>query len=238
MKIARMALIWLCGQVDLWLCLGLGGTSYFLISTTPMKSPEAGAVATLVGALVGGAAVLLGNWINRANDRRRQHSEESRRAEKVKTLIAGELVDVAAGLIMAMPIVEGGISFAKNGGVIAAPAFNICSPRNMPFTDSLSSELLYLDQSALDSLITLRSNLAITREIMKEVIESDPAEPFGLLKMGRIAGGIAHDMKLLAATFEQIAPTRKIELPQQVPELFSERLRRSATALVQALGAN
>ena len=46
------------------------------------------AAASLAGALFGGAAVLLGNWINRANSRYQNFCEMKDRREKIKAMIS------------------------------------------------------------------------------------------------------------------------------------------------------
>lgn len=45
------------------------------------------AAAGLAGALFGGAALLLGNWINRANDRFKAAQEQAGQVEKLKTML-------------------------------------------------------------------------------------------------------------------------------------------------------
>ncbi|MDE1894280.1 MAG: hypothetical protein KGM46_11545 [Pseudomonadota bacterium] len=57
------------------------------------------AAATLAGALFGGAAVVLGNGLNRWEDWRKRKN----RVKSLKTLIAAELVDVACGLLTGPP---------------------------------------------------------------------------------------------------------------------------------------
>jgi hypothetical protein len=65
----------------------------FLMHWQNMKSAEA--IATLVGALFGGAALLLGNWINRFNEYRKAHEALEERISKLKAMIGAELVNVA-----------------------------------------------------------------------------------------------------------------------------------------------
>jgi hypothetical protein len=215
------------GNIDLVLAaflviLGLG----FMVGRS--QKLDATAVATLVGALFGGATLLLGNWISRSNERKRAAEAREQRCAKLKTLIAAELVNVAAGLIDAKDIVDAAFATIRAGGSVADRLdMNSYLPRDMPLTDCLGVELLILEQPAIDSLATLRSNLAITRMSMEEVTRG---ERFGLLRITALSNGIRHDMELLSEAFEHIAPTRKLELPDQQAELASVILRRMSTA--------
>jgi hypothetical protein len=94
----------------------------------------------------------------------------------------------------------------------------------MPFTDNLGSELLILEQSAIDVLTTLRSNLATTRMIMDEV--SLGKRSFGYLAATQLEGSIRHVLKILSEAFEHFAPERKLALMGKDPELATTILRR------------
>jgi hypothetical protein len=190
-----------------------------------MKSAEA--IATLVGALFGGAALLLGNWINRWNERRKACKEMEERVSKLKAMIAAELVPVAWGLIGAKEMMDAAVRTAKAGGSLPNNEdLTRYAPRPMPFTDNLGSELLILDQRGIDVLTTLRSNLAITRMSMDEV--SSERRSFGLLTAMQLEGVIRHDMKILSEAFEHFAPERKFALGEKDPEFATTILRRLA----------
>jgi hypothetical protein len=60
----------------------------------------------LAGALFGGAAVLLGNWINRINEWKRAAEAVMERQARLTALITAELVDVAASLIAADKVIR------------------------------------------------------------------------------------------------------------------------------------
>ncbi|HTR24385.1 MAG TPA: hypothetical protein VMI10_10400 [Terriglobales bacterium] len=191
--------------------------------------PDAAAVATLVGALFGGAAILLGNWINRYNERKRAASDLRQRRTKLKALIAAELVDVFAGLIGTKELLDAALSTLNAGGHVDDQLdMTWIMPRNMPFTERLGVELLTLEQPAIDALVTLRSNLAITRKDMVAVTEG--RERFGLLRITALSRGVAHGMAVLAKAFELIAPDRKLALQGQPPELAIAILNRMAGA--------
>lgn len=57
----------------------------------PVHGFDPSAPAALAGALFGGAALLLGNWINRYNVPNAAKAELEHRREKLKTLLAAEL---------------------------------------------------------------------------------------------------------------------------------------------------
>jgi hypothetical protein len=188
-----------------------------------MKSAEA--IATLVGALFGGAALLLGNWIHRWNERRKACKDLEERVSKLKAMIAAELVNVACGLIDAKESMDAAVRTAKADSNFRDNAdLTRHAPRLMPFTDNIGSDLLILEQRGIDVLATLRSNLATTRMIMDEV--SSGRRSFGLLTATQLAGSIRHDMKILSEAFEHFAPERKFALREKDPELATTILRR------------
>jgi hypothetical protein len=211
---------------DLWLCFVLAGFGLFVMQRQ-FSTLDAAAVATLAGALFGGAAVLLGNWINRYNQRHGASEDLEQRRAIIKTLIAAELVNVAAGLIGAKYVMDAALTTWNVGGLVhSQPDLSREMPRNMPFTDGLGAELLILEQPAIDALATLRSNLSITRLQMEAVTAG--REHFGLLKITALANGLAHDMSVLADAFAHIAPARQLALADQAAELATTVLRRMA----------
>ena len=184
------------------------------------------AAASLAGALFSGAAVLLGNWINRANSSHQNFREMDERRKKLETLIAAELVGVAVGLIDAKKLMDAAIVSAMAQGSVATRLdLDRYRPRAMPFTESLGTELLLLEQQAIDALTTLRSNLAITQHEMDEITAG---AIFGLLKATTLSNGLGHDMTVLAETLESIAPRRKLRLAGKEPELAIDILKRAA----------
>ena len=190
---------------------------------------DAAAVSTLAGALFGGAAVLLGNWINRANEWRRAAEELDERRAKLKMLIAAELVNVAAGYLSTKRLIDSALeSLYSTGGSLPDHAIlTQYLPRDMPLTNGLGIELLTLEKTAIDALVTFQSNLTITRMRMEEAASGEVH--LGLLRLGGIAAGLAHDMGILAECFDHIAPTRKLKLTDKPAELASILLRRTAT---------
>jgi hypothetical protein len=218
------------GNSDLALCALLAVIGLWLVKGLDQKKvDEAVVLATLAGALFGAAAVLLGNWINRANEWRRAAEELDERQEKLKMLSAAELVNVAAGYLSTKQLIDSALeSLYSTGGslpdhhAILTPYL----PRNMPLTNSLGLELLTLEKSAIDALVTLQSNLTITRMRMEEAAGG---EYLGLLRLGGIAAGLAHDMGILAECFDQVAPTRELKLTDKPAELASVLLRRAAS---------
>jgi hypothetical protein len=214
-------------NADLWLFLVLVGAGLVVVWFQYQK-PDAAAAATLAGAMFGGGAVLLGNWISRRAERERLASEAEDRRSKFKTLITAELVNLAAGLIGSKEYFHAASLHAAGGGVLQQQPDLIRSlPREMPFVASAGVELLQLEQPAIDALVTLRVSLALTRTEMESII--DGRDRFGLLRIGAVSNALSHDLDLLAQAFERIAPTRRLSLADCEPELASVLLRRVAT---------
>jgi len=185
------------------------------------------AAASLAGALFGAAALLLGNWINRVNENFKTANKLAGQIDKLKTLIASELVDVAIGLLSAKQLVDAAIVSLQAGGpVTPTPDMSPYRPRQMPFTDALGVELLSLDGVTIDALAILRSNLALTRQSMDEIAAG---ANFGLLKATSLSNALGHDMRVLSDAFTHIAPHRRLILEGAgLPELVTEILRRAA----------
>lgn len=94
-------------HIDLVLFLALVAFGWYVLAFRPWGiSHDQAAAAGLAGALFGGAALLLGNWINRVSDRLKAAQEQADQVEKLKAMIAAELVDVACGLMSAKQLVD------------------------------------------------------------------------------------------------------------------------------------
>lgn len=199
------------------------------------QKPGAAAVATLVGALFGGVALLLGNWINRNHERRQATEALDLRRVKLKTLITTELVNVAAGLIDTKYRVDAALTTLNVGGYVDK-LLDMTSyyPRDMPLTDRFSVELLIFEQPEIDLLATLRSNLMVTRMSMEEVTRG---VLFGLPRITRLSRELGHSMNVLADTFEHIAPRRQLTLPDRQAELATVILRRMGADTLQGTAA-
>jgi hypothetical protein len=217
------------GGCDLVLAalIAVGGLGLMLYLNQKL---DAAAVAALAGALFGGAAVLVGNWINRRDTVQRVSADLVRRRASLKTMIGAELVNVVAGHMGAKDILDAAIISMRAGGHVGDRLdMARYMPREMPFTDGLGVEILALDQQAIDALATLRSNLAITRMSMAAI--TDGRERFGLLQCTALGDAIRQDMAILATTFACIAPTRQLALPGEPAEPATEILRRLALPL-------
>ena len=102
---------------------------------------DASGTGSLAGALFGAAAVLLGSWINRLNTHYRSESELESYRTKLKTLIAGELVDVAAGLLSAKKLIDSAlVSINAQGDPVNFPDMTRYRPRALALTDSLATD--------------------------------------------------------------------------------------------------
>lgn len=103
-------------NIDLVLFATLIAFGWYVLASRPWGIlHDQAAAASLSGALFGGAALLLGNWINRANVRLRAAQQQTGQIEKLKTVIAAELVNVACGLISAKQIVDAAVISARDG---------------------------------------------------------------------------------------------------------------------------
>jgi hypothetical protein len=157
-------------SIDVALCAVLVLAALWLLRGLSREKPdEAIVMATLAGALFGGAAILLGNWIGRFNERLRAAEDLEHRKDRLKALITAELVNVAAGLIGADEILDAARGTLESTGGTLSPDLVSYLPRDMPFTFGLGVELCVFEQPVIDAIVTLRSNLAITRESMEEV---------------------------------------------------------------------
>jgi hypothetical protein len=211
-------------QGVLALLLACGGVAaLFLGRRLGLDPPLVGA---LTGALISGAATMLGTYIGRLQSR----EEKRTRAATLRTLITAELVNVSLGYFEAEKLISTALR-ARSQHQVSPDIldFSRVLPRGMPFTSALGTELLLLSESEIDVLSTLASNTALTQAKMQEM----STQPFGFLSGTSLAGGVAHDMRILAQGFERIAPKRQLQFDGQ-PELASIRLRRLADELEKA----
>lgn len=180
---------------------------------------DTAAAAALAGALFGGAAVLLGNWINRTYESRRALDDLGRRRSSLEKLITAELVTTAVGYLNAkreMDIALSPGALVSNGFAPVLSAVSQHLPRGMPRTSGLGTELLMLEESAIDALVTFQGCQAMTGLNVDQLIGSGPI--VGRLAVMGINQLIAHDMGILAECFEHIAPKRELQMPDKQPE--------------------
>jgi hypothetical protein len=218
------------GGADLVLFVILIGFGLWVVHTRPWTL-DAASAASLAGAVFGGAAVLLGNWINRSYEREKAASERSVKTGNMKALIAAELVNVAAGLLDSKRLFDAGIMSIRAGGPPGGQIeIGLYLPRDMPFTNGLGIDLLSLDGVAVDALTTLRSNLAQTKRSIEEAAPVLGATMgLSLLTAMRISNGLGHDMTVLAEAIGHIAPGRKWKMAEdQEPRLVSQILMEAA----------
>jgi hypothetical protein len=188
-------------NVDVVLCALLVAAALWLLKGLSHEKPEEAIVmATLAGALFGAAAILLGNWIGRLNERMKNAEDLEHRRDRLKALITAELVNVAACLLGADEIIDAArVTLESTSGTLS-PDLKLYLPRDMPFTFGLGVELCIFEQPVIDALVTLRSNLAITREGMEEISSRDG----GAWRMDiiRLANGLRNTMNVAAECFE------------------------------------
>jgi hypothetical protein len=89
---------WKCVRAnsDAALCALIFAIAIWL-TTREGKVDDQVARATLAGALVGGGAILLGSWINRAHEDRRKAEDLLNRRSRFNAVLRAELFDVATG---------------------------------------------------------------------------------------------------------------------------------------------
>jgi hypothetical protein len=213
------------GAVDFVLCLILIALAIELPKAKPFGwGPEA--VATLVGALAGAAALLLGNWINRLNDARRitaeaerKQAEAANRVVKVKALVTARLVAVALKLIHTKKVADAALTSRASP---QAEAFLESLPESTGLLRDLGSELLELDSADLDALETLDTNLEICGASLRQTAT------VSFLRMPIIVEVLGSTMIVLAQCFDRIAPHRLFKMDGKQPEQASVILRQRA----------
>jgi len=203
-------------------------SGYYVLERMGGIGQDPAAAASLSGALFGSATILLGNWINRANDRRKAAQEQADEVKKLKALIVAELIDVAIGLLEAKRFIDAAVGALRANGPVDDSVNNMNSyrPRQMPFTQSLGTKLLALENEAIYAIASLRSDLAATRQIMDEVTAG--GAPFDKNKAILLSKSLGNNMTVLAMVFERIEPTHMLSFPNAKPELTIKILERSA----------
>ena len=181
-----------------------------VVAEQSRRRVDASAATTIVGAFFGGAILLLGNWVNRLNERARAALEAAERLARLRTLITAELVNVAAGLIAANQLVNAAkVQLESTGGIVGLD-LSAELPRDMPYTFGVGAELLLLPTEAIDALTTLRANLVITTGQMSRI--SSATGGAGLLGVTALANGLRFTTRIAGECFERIAPERKLSL--------------------------
>lgn len=209
-----------------WVILGLltfGGFAVLWIQTRLAIPNEL--VGTLVGALWGAAAIFGGLLAVRYQARADQEQAERERAGKISSLVAAELVNIAAGMIDADHLLKAAVAARESvAGLPSSIDMASVMPRPMTLFDSLGADVLALTEKEIDVLATLRSNVALTGRQMLEITSGKRS--FGYLEAKSLISVLHHDMNILAEAFEVIAPRRKLTLHGKAPELASTILKR------------
>jgi hypothetical protein len=169
------------------------------------------ALSTLAGALIGGSILIFGNGIIELDARRRSAAAIADRRKKVVTIVTGELIGVAAELMTIKQLVDAACMQAHAGGTLPS-RIGASLSGVMPLTSGLGTEILLLDNDALDALTTLQSNIAISRDELEKTLVA-PAQL---------------TMEILAKCLERIAPERKLAAAGGQPEFASVVLRSAA----------
>jgi hypothetical protein len=149
---------------DLLLFLILAALGCWFVWYRP-AALDVGSASTLAGAMYGAAALLLGNWINRWNEARREEIESIERAGKLKVLTTARLVDVACAVMTSKRLADA--AFTSRVAVHASDLLGPF-PRPVSFVRDLGEDLHLVNDAAIDALATLESNLEITRQNLEE----------------------------------------------------------------------
>jgi hypothetical protein len=128
---------------------------------------DAGAVATLVGALFGGSAVLLGNGISALDERARASDELQVRQKKLKTFITGELVGVAVDLLSGKQSLDAAVEQVRSVAGARLPSIEVGQnfPRDLSLTMNLVPSCSRWSQKTWSRLLTCTS-ISPPRELM------------------------------------------------------------------------
>lgn len=183
----------------------------------------------LVGALISGATLLFGNWVNRHNDRSLVEEEIEGRQVKLKALIAPELVNILGKLIYAKNYLEEDwIAVKANEGAEGVIDWPPSFPMAMLSLEYLGVELLILEEHAIDSLTKLRISLEEMRRHMDLV---RPDSNYSRFVIESLLKDIKSNMENLLKSFEHIAPTLPWKSIYQPEELIIKILRQEIESL-------
>ncbi|MDE1902115.1 MAG: hypothetical protein KGI37_10820 [Alphaproteobacteria bacterium] len=185
---------------------------------------DKGAAATLVGALWGAAAILLGNGLNRHYEQAEEKEELQEKQNNLRALLMTEIVRIminhmeSTRLFVTAHQISTGIS----------PQIECLShvPADAVIFDSLVREIICLPKREIDALATFYGNLEMTRKLLRETAANGGAE---VLAASRIAGAMQHDCAVAAEVVTFLAPQRKIQTTNGTPELLIDLLRKAAT---------
>lgn len=195
-----------------------------VILINPWKLFEGDTKGALAGALWGGATLLLGNWINRYNDRRLVEEEITGRRDKSKVLITSELDHVARNLFYAREKIDGIFSAINKVQVIDSQGLDMSRyyPQTLYFFDHLGIDIIILDKNTVDSLVALRSNLEMSKISTERLSRTTHIDASNAIKFSLI---LKSNMDCLCKAFKNIEPNHKFKLGDQPEQLIIEMLQ-------------
>jgi len=210
------------------LLVGAGVVAPRLGLMLKLEPPSTGA---LTGALIGGAATMLGALLTSLHASADKRSSDAARHSAIKALITAELVNVAASYVELQRTVSVARRAISAGVPVPTPlVLPNAAPRSMPFTSALGTELLILSSQELDVLGTLNSNTALTQSQIRDLPERGGF--VGWVAVTNLSQVVAHDMEIVAQAFERFAPTRRLAIEGRDPEPAAALLRRLAAELI------
>lgn len=190
------------------------------------KSEIKGALA---GALISGAALLLGNWINRYNDRYLVEEETEKNRVKLKALIVPNLVNVFYNLMYIKNQLDNfsEYSVGYNEKLEDSEFYDFISKISVTILslEYLGAELLLLEKHDINSLAMLRIGLEETRILVGNISlyrgQHAFDNPF-------LSEKIKANMGLLCTAFEQITPTLELNLKYDSEKITAIELLKQA----------
>jgi len=190
----------------------------------PLFEGDKGASATLVGALWGAGAVLLGNGINRYQENRKKATDLQEKQQNLRTFL---MVDIVRIMIQHIKNTTETKKY-RNRMEKSQCSLNLnlqqYYPRESGFYEKFAEMLLFLPPKEIDALAIFYNNLELTRKCFDDCIN----QPIEILSLGRIVNSMRHDCEMAAEVVSLIAPERKIQMPGKDPELFVEMLLKAA----------
>jgi len=189
---------------------------------------RAEAASTLAGAIFGGAALLLGNWLNRFGEATRERNSLATRKQKLEAVITAELRTVAIGLITAKDHFLGLSREAPQDPdhTVKTAVAALLAPTDLPLTMGLGGELFILDTAALDALITLQDALTNLRGFIAMADRvSEDVSAATLKNWAAIIGAIMKGP--LLRSFELIAPREPLKEGKLATAILKEAAAKS-----------
>lgn len=184
---------------------------------------DKGASATLVGALWGGSAILLGNGLNRRYEHKKAAEELEERRSNLKTLLMTEIVRI---MIQHVDNLKSLRRIEKSVHTIKSSTLSSYIPRDSDLFNRFGATILCLPEKEIDALATFYGNLNITRKSILDWVSKD-TDLLGF-QLSEIINNMKHDCEIATKVISLLAPNRKIQLAEKEPILLVDVLKKAA----------